>query len=80
MIFPEYLKDYDTLGITACSCGVLNKIDKYEDSINNVKNVGKFNILETNNVRTDGAVSSDRYTRKNELENLYKPNNKNKSK
>ena len=26
------LKDNDTLGATACSCGVLKKINKYEDS------------------------------------------------
>ena len=51
MIFPKYLNDNDTIGITACSCGVLKKINKYEDSINNVKNVGKFNIVETNNRR-----------------------------
>ena len=75
MIFPKYLSDNDTLGVTACSCGVLKKINKYEDSINNVKNVGKFNIIETSNVRTDGVVSSDRYTRKNELESLYKDDN-----
>ena len=75
MIFPKYLNDNDTIGITACSCGVLKKINKYEDSINNVKNVGKFNIVETNNVRTLGVVSSDRYTRKNELESLYKDDN-----
>ena len=75
MIFPKYLNDNDTIGITACSCGVLKKINKYEDSINNVKNVGMFNIVETNNVRTLGVVSSDRYTRKNELESLYKDDN-----
>ena len=75
MIFPKYLSDNDTLGVTACSCGVLKKINKYEDSINNVKSVGKFNIIETSNVRTDGVVSSDRYTRKNELESLYKDDN-----
>lgn len=75
MIFPKYLNDNDTIGITACSCGVLKKINKYEDSINNVRNVGKFNIVETNNVRTLGVVSSDRYTRKNELESLYKDDN-----
>lgn len=75
MIFPNFLKENDIIGVTACSCGVLKKINKYEESINNVKCVGKFNIVETNNVRTDGVVSSDRYTRKIELEKLYKDNN-----
>jgi muramoyltetrapeptide carboxypeptidase LdcA involved in peptidoglycan recycling len=75
MIIPKYLNDNDTLGVTACSCGVLKKLPKYEQSINNVKKYGNFNIIETNNVRTDGVVSSDRYTRKNELESLYKDDN-----
>ena len=75
MIIPKYLNDNDTLGVTACSCGVLKKLPKYEQSISNVKKYGNFNIVETNNVRTDGVVSSDRYTRKNELESLYKDDN-----
>ena len=69
MIIPEFLKDNDTIGVTACSCGVLDKIDKYEKSINNVKKQG-FNILETPNVRTRGLVSSDALTRINELNSL----------
>ena len=35
MIIPKYLNDNDTLGVTACSCGVLKKLPKYEKSINN---------------------------------------------
>ena len=69
MIAPKFLNDNDTIGVTACSCGVLDKIDKYEKSINNVKK--HFNILETNNVRTSGIVSSDKVTRARELESLY---------
>ena len=30
MIKPEFLNDNDTIGVTACSSGVLYKIDKYE--------------------------------------------------
>ena len=37
MLVPKFLKDNDTIGITASSAGILDKIDKYEDSINNVK-------------------------------------------
>ena len=69
MIIPEYLKDNDLVGVTACSCGVLHKIDKYEKSISNFKKQG-FRILETPNVRTDGLVSSDIDTRVKELESL----------
>jgi len=74
MIIPKYLSDGDLVGVTACSCGVLKKIAKYETSINNFKEYSKFNLIETPNVRTDGVVSSDRYTRKMELESLYKNN------
>ena len=70
MIIPKFLKENDTIGITACSCGVLGKIDKYEKSINNIK-VNSFKIIETNNVRTDGVVSSDKVTRARELESLF---------
>ena len=70
MIFPKYLDINSTIGITACSCGVLKKIEKYEKSISNIRNNG-FNIVETNNVRTDGVVSSDKVTRARELESLF---------
>jgi muramoyltetrapeptide carboxypeptidase LdcA involved in peptidoglycan recycling len=70
MIFPKYLESNGTIGITACSAGVLKKIEKYEKSINNVKKNG-FKIIETNNVRTDGVVSSDKITRARELESLF---------
>lgn len=73
MIIPKYLKNGDTIGITACSCGVLKKIEKYDKSINNVKE-NDFKIIETNNVRTDGYVSSDKETRARELESLFLDN------
>ena len=67
MIIPKYLSDGDLVGVTACSCGILKKIAKYETSINNFKEYSKLNLIETPNVRTDGVVSSDRYTRNMEL-------------
>lgn len=76
MIFPKYLENGDTIGITACSCGVLGKIEKYEKSINNVKKQG-FNLLETDNVRTDGVVSSSNVIRARELESLFLNNDVN---
>ena len=69
MIIPAFLDNNDTIGVTACSGGVLDKIDKYEKSINNVRKQG-FNILETPNVRTSGLVSSDAKTRVDELNSL----------
>ena len=74
MITPKYLNKGDTIGTTACSCGVLEKIDKYEKSNKNIKSLG-FDILETPNVRTSGVVSSDPVTRAKELESLYKDSN-----
>ena len=74
MITPKYLNKGDTIGTTACSCGVLEKLDKYEKSIKNIKSLG-FDILETPNVRTSGIVSSDPTTRARELESLYKDSN-----
>lgn len=74
MIYPKYLSNGSTIGITACSAGVLKKIEKYEKSISNVKKQG-FNIVETPNVRTLGVVSSDKVTRSRELESLFKDDN-----
>ena len=72
MKIPSYLNDNDYIGITACSCGVLDKIDEYENSI---KRLNNFNIIETDNVRTSGIVSSDKLVRAKELMELYKNNN-----
>ena len=69
MIVPKYLDDGDIVGVTACSCGVLDKIDKYENSIR-LFYEHNLEIKETNNVRTSGMVSSDTFTRVKELEEL----------
>lgn len=70
MILPKFLDNNGTIGVTACSAGVLKKIEKYERSISNVNKCG-FKIVETSNVRTDGVVSSDKITRARELESLF---------
>ena len=67
MKIPSYLNDNDYIGITACSCGVLDKIDEYENSI---KRLNNFNIIETDNVRTSGIVSSDKLVRAKEVNSL----------
>ena len=73
MIFPSYLNKDDYIGITACSSGILRKIDKYEMSVKHFIDNG-FNIIETSNVRTDGVVSSSNIERANELHSLYRNN------
>lgn len=70
MIIPKYLKKDDLIGITAASCGVLDKIEKYELSISNIIEQG-FKVVETNNVRTRGIVSSSSFIRAQELESLF---------
>ena len=69
MIIPEYLKDGDLVGVTACSGGVKHKIPKYEKSLVNFKKYG-FDVVETNNVRTSDFMSSDPKTRALELDSL----------
>ena len=69
MRIPKFLSTNDYIGVTACSSGVLAKIDKYKKSIENVSKHG-FKVLETPNVRTDGLVSSDAKTRVEELNSL----------
>lgn len=70
MIIPNFLNDKDIIGITACSCGVSNKLEQYEKTLSNLKENG-FAIIETPNVRTGGVVSSDSITRARELESLF---------
>ncbi len=73
MIFPNFLQENDTIGITACSTGVLDKIDKYELSLENIRHQ-HFKVVETPNVRTNGVVSSSPEIRAHELLDLF--NNK----
>ena len=74
MIIPEYLKDGDIVGVTACSGGVGHKIPKYEKSLKNFEKYG-FKVVETNNVRTSDYMSSDPRTRALELDSLVTNNN-----
>ncbi|MGM9947982.1 S66 family peptidase [Floccifex sp.] len=69
MIVPEFLKENDIIGITACSCGVLDKLEKFEDSLSNIQSQG-FQIKETKNVRTSGIVSCSGLQRAKELTEL----------
>lgn len=70
MIIPSFLKDGDVVGVTACSTGVLEKLDKFLKSVE-VFNEKNLRIKETDNVRTGGAVSSSGEVRARELESLF---------
>ena len=77
MIYPEFLKEKDTIGVTAPSDGITDKI-KLKRLDNAIKNFEKrgFNIKETPNVRCSvkGRSSSSK-ERAEELESLYKDDN-----
>jgi len=69
MIYPEFLKKNDVIGITACSAGILGKLDEYLGGVENFNKQG-FKVIETKNVRTDGIVSSSKEERVKELNEL----------
>ena len=69
MKYPKFLSNGSTIGITAVSAGVGNKLDEYEFSIENIKSNG-FNIVETDSVRVNHYISNTGIIRANELESL----------
>ena len=72
MIYPKFLKEGDTIGICAPSCGIEEKdINKFELSLNNLKKEG-YKIVETENVRSGKMPSTDAKTRAKEFNELFK--------
>lgn len=70
MIYPEFLKKGSTIGITAPSQGVGEKIADFDFSLNTLKERG-WKIKETPSVRNAGARSADAKTRGKELVSLF---------
>ena len=77
MIYPEFLKENDTIGVTAPSDGITDKVKlkRLDNAIKSFEERG-LNIKETPNVRCSvkGRSSSSK-ERVIELENLYKDKN-----
>ena len=73
MIYPEFLKENDFIGITAPSAGVGCKLESFEKSLNSLNKSG-FNIIETENVRKDSFVSSTALERANQIDKLVNDN------
>lgn len=73
MIYPEFLKENDLIGITAPSAGVGHKIESFEKSLNSLKK-NRFKIIETQNVRNDSFVSSTALERVNQIDELVNDN------
>lgn len=73
MIYPEFLKEKDTIGVTAPSDGITDevKLKRLDNAIKNFEEKG-FIIKETPNVRCSfkGRSSSSK-ERASELESLY---------
>ena len=72
MKYSKFLKDNDTIGVTAMSAGLGNSIDEFEKSLRNIRSYG-FNVIETNNVRVASYVSGSGEDRANELKTTAKP-------
>lgn len=75
MTYPEFLaQQHNKIGVTAPSCGILHKLEEYEESINKFKDLG-YEVIETSNVRSDGDVSSSSTERAKQLIELVENNN-----
>lgn len=77
MIYPNFIKENDTIGITSPSDGITKKekIYRLNTAIKNFNNLG-FKIKETPNVRTSTkGSSSSAKERAKQLEDLYKDDN-----
>ena len=77
MIYPKFLKNNSTIGVTAPSDGKIDKLDliRLENAYSKLKNLG-YSITETNSVRkSNHGRSNEAKKRANELEDLFKDNN-----
>lgn len=72
MIYPEFLKKNDFIGITALSSGCNNCLDELELSINNLKK--DYFLIVTNDVYGDSVVSASKEIRAYEFNSLLEQN------
>lgn len=70
MIYPEFLKPGDKIGIVAPSAGVGYKLDSFDASLGAIKAQG-FNIQESKSVRTNNVRSAAAKVRAAELEAAF---------
>lgn len=72
MIYPRFIREGDTIGVTACSAGKSEELDavRMDNAATQLKNAG-YTVIETDNCRKcHRGRSSDAKTRINELEEL----------
>lgn len=70
MIYPEFLKKKDVIGITAPSAGVGRKLDSFQASVDVLKEQG-YSIKETDDVRVNDQRAASAEVRAEELKSLY---------
>lgn len=69
MYYPTFLKNKDTIGITALSSGVGHKLDSFNESIQYIHTQG-FQTKETSDVRSNTEPSADAKIRVKEFNTL----------
>ena len=77
MIYPKFIKDNSTIGVTAPSDGKVDKLDliRLDNAYSKLKKLG-YNIKETNSVRLSiNGRSNNAKTRASELEELFNDKN-----
>lgn len=77
MIYPKFIKENDTIGITSPSDGITKeeKLYRLDNAIKKFNELG-FKIVETSNLRTSNkGRSSTAIDRATQLEELFKDNN-----
>lgn len=71
MLYPNFLRKNQTIGITAPSAGVGYKLLSYEKSLKTLQKEG-YNIVETESVRNNEIVSTTEEKRAQEFDELVK--------
>ena len=70
MIYPEFLKEKDTIGICAPSAGVGRKLEEFKQSNKVLRSLG-YRLKETASVRVNNPRSATGRKRAKELEELF---------
>ena len=71
MIYPEFIKKHEIIGIAAPSAGAGRYLEKYQASIDTLKAQG-YSILETESVRNDDDRSTSAENRGEEFTSLFR--------
>lgn len=74
MVYPEFIKKHEIIGVTAPSAGVGHKLDAYQASIDTLQAQG-YTIWETESVRNDDPRSTTAENRGDELNSLFQDEN-----